>query len=443
MIDILKNKFIEKFFPYAKEIKELVKNNQDIVVDTVTLGQLYGGLRDVVALPTETSLLDANDGIRFRGLSIDDLHTKLPKDSIGSNEPIPEALFYLLLTGQVATNEEVQNIKQLLISKQNLPSYIIDLIKTLPVNLHPMIKFTTVLSALEHESVFNKAYHNGTPKDKLWEYAYEDAISLIAKMPTLVSYIYHYTYNNGKIISPNNSLDWAGNFAHMLGDEDISATSLKKEFIRLYMVIHSDHEGGNASANTAHLTGSTLASPFGAFAAGMHSLSGPLHGMATQNALDWLNSMLKEAKAKNTVANKDFITSYINNTIANKQVVPGYGHAVLRKTDPRFTAQMDFAKKHNLNSDLLQAVWGLYEVAPNILGQIGKIKNPFPNVDAHSGAMLDYFGFKNSEFYTVLFGASRALGIMAQQVCDRAFGHPLHRPKSVTSDWIKENILKK
>ncbi len=119
-------------------------------------------------------------------------------------------------------------------------------------------------------------------------------------------------------------------------------------------------------------------------------------------------------------------------------MVPGYGHAVLRKTDPRFTAQMEFAKRYCADDELINVVWNIYEVAPKILGNIGKIKNPWPNVDAHSGSLLVHFGMVEYDFYTVMFGVSRALGVMASLCWDRALGFGLERPKSVTTEWVEK-----
>jgi citrate synthase len=132
-----------------------------------------------------------------------------------------------------------------------------------------------------------------------------------------------------------------------------------------------------------------------------------------------------------------------NKTIGEGKVVPGYGHAVLRKTDPRFTAQMEFAQKHMPDDELVNIVWDVYDIAPRVLGGIKKIKNPWPNVDAHSGALLVKYGMVEYDFYTVLFGVSRALGVLASLIWDRTLGLPIERPKSVTSEWLRNQIEKK
>ncbi|MGV3278097.1 citrate (Si)-synthase [Rickettsiales bacterium LUAb2] len=441
-MDKIKTKFAELAIPYANKIKQLVKENADLAVSEVTLGQLYGGMRGVMSLVTETSLLDPIKGIAFRGNSIDKIYENITSTNTVGNEPLPEVMFALFLNGEFPNKDEVELISKTWGKKCcDLPSYVYDLINKMPKNTHPMVQFSTIISALQNESLFAKAYHDQTHKNKLWEYAYEDAINIISFLPRLVSYIYNHNYNNDKHIDPDNSLDWAGNLAHMLGDKDNSKTSQFKEFLRLYMSLHSDHEGGNASAFTCHVVGSTLANPYAAYSASMQSLSGPLHGLACQSVLEWLQDMLKHFGNPNQLT-KEQITDYINHSLNHGLVVPGYGHAVLRNTDPRFLAQMNFAKKYNIQSTLIDTVWDVYSVAPEILGKTGKIKNPYPNVDAHSGAILDYFGLKNTEFYTVLFGMSRSIGILTSLVWDRVFMHPIHRPKSVTSEWVKTNIIK-
>ena len=434
----LKYKFSQKTVPYIKEIKSLVKNCGDKVVDNITVQQLYGGARDVITLVTETSNLDPNNGISFRGITLENLCKASPENHMGSKEVLPEALFYLLLIGEIPTKEEIKSLSETWQKRANLPNYVIQAIKAIPQSASPMVKFITAIAAMEANSLFSKALDDGVGKDKQWEFLFEDAMNLIASLPLVASYVYSQTYKDGKIRDIDPSLDWAGNFAHLLGDKDSSKTSELKEFMRLHMSIHSDHEGGNASAFTSHVTGSTLASPYGTFASGMHSLSGPLHGMATQTALEWIKDMIKHFGAKPSI---EQIKTYINDTLNKGQVVPGYGHAVLRKTDPRFTVQMNFAQKHNMKSDILETVWNTYSVAPSILGSVAKIKNPYPNIDAHSGAVLDYLGFNEPKFYTVFFGVARSLGIMAQQIWDRAFMSPIYRPKSVTSEWIKQEFI--
>ena len=431
----IKDLFKVKADEQNKEIKSILEQHGNLKIEDVTLAQVYQGMRGITGLVTETSLLDANEGIRFRGYSIPELRESLPKAESGS-EPLPEGLFYLMLIGEVPTQEDVEHVSATWARRSHVPNHVFDVIESFPVSSHPMTQFTAAVLALQTESKFAKAYNEGISKKQYWDYVYEDTMTLIARLPRVAAYIYRRKYKNGEHIQPDGMLDWSGNFAHMLGFEDEGF----KELMRLYLTIHADHEGGNVSAHATHLVGSALSDPYLSFAAGMTGLAGPLHGLANQEVIRWIEEMCKELNTAQPT--KDQIGEYIHKTLKEGKVVPGYGHAVLRKTDPRFTAQMEFAKRHCPDDATVQTVWNVYEVAPPILEGTGKIKNPWPNVDAHSGALLKHYGLVEEEFYTVLFGVSRALGVLASLCWDRALGFPLERPKSVTTEWVKKFIAK-
>lgn len=419
----------------AKEIKTIIAEHGELVLDKVTVAQAYQGMRGIPGLITETSLLDSNEGIRFRGFSIPELREKLPK-APGGTEPLPEGLFYLMLTGDVPTQEDAEHISATWARRSHVPNHVFDTIESLPVSTHPMTQFCIAVLALQTESKFAKAYHDGISKKEYWDYIYEDSMTLIARLPRVAAYIYRRKYKNGEHIQPDGMLDWGANFAHMLGFEDKSFWAL----MRLYLTIHADHEGGNVSAHATHLVGSALSDPYLSFAAGMTGLAGPLHGLANQEVIRWIEELQENLGTLEPT--KEQIAQYIKDTLASGKVVPGYGHAVLRKTDPRFTAQMEFAKTHCPDDPTVKTVWNVYEVAPPILEGTGKIKNPWPNVDAHSGALLKHYGLVEEDFYTVLFGVSRALGVLASLCWDRALGFPIERPKSMTTEWVKKFIAK-
>lgn len=430
----IKDLFKEKADALNADIKKMIAEHGDYKVGEITIAQVYQGMRGMTGLITETSLLDANDGIRFRGYSIPELREKLPKAE-GGTEPLPEGLFHLMLLGELPNKEDVDHLSAVWARRSHVPNYVFDVIESLPVNTHPMTQFSIGVMALQRESIFAKEYAKGISKKDHWDFVYEDTMNLIARLPRVAAYIYRRKYKDGDHIQPNGMLDWAGNFAHMLGFEDKSFWAL----MRLYMTIHADHEGGNVSAHTTHLVGSALSDPYLSFAAGLNGLAGPLHGLANQEVIRWIEEMQKELGAESPT--KEQIAEYIKKTLKEGKVVPGYGHAVLRKTDPRFTAQMEFGKTHCPEDPLVQTVWNVYEVAPAILESTGKIKNPWPNVDAHSGALLKHFGLVEEDFYTVLFGVSRALGVLASLCWDRALGLPLERPKSVTTEYLKKLVV--
>ncbi len=433
-MDRLKEKFASIALPMAQEVKEMVKNHGDVVLGTYNVASVYSGMKGMIGLITETSLLDSEEGIRFRGYSIPELRTLLPK-APGGQEPLPEGLFYLMLIGELPTQEDVNELSTLFAERSDVPQHVFNVLDALPLDTHPMTQFTTAIMAMQTESVFAKEYAKGMNKKDYWSYTFEDCINVIARLPIVAAYIYRRTYKNSEHIAADRTLDWGANFAHMLG---MGASADVKALMRLYLTIHADHEGGNVSAHTTHLVGSALSDPYLSLAAAMNGLAGPLHGLANQEVIKWIFEMVDELGT--TKPTKEQIAEYVNRTIKAGKVVPGYGHAVLRKTDPRFTAQMEFAKRHNLDDDYVNIVWNMYEVVPSILESLGKVKNPWPNVDAHSGSLLVHYGMKEYPFYTVLFGVSRALGVLAQLVWDRALGHPLERPKSVTTEWVKNKV---
>ncbi|XP_042066184.1 citrate synthase, mitochondrial-like [Salvia splendens] len=426
---------LKELIPQQQErLKKLRSEHGKVQLGNITVDMVIGGMRGMTGLLWETSLLDAEEGIRFRGLSIPECQKLLPAAKSGG-EPLPEGLLWLLLTGKVPTKEQVDSLSKELRSRATVPDHVYKTIDALPVDAHPMTQFTTGVMALQVQSEFQKAYEKGIHKSKYWEPTYEDSLSLIAQLPIVASYVYRRMYKNGQVIPMDDSLDYGGNFAHMLGFDDPAM----QELMRLYVTIHSDHEGGNVSAHTGHLVASALSDPYLSFAAALNGLAGPLHGLANQEVLLWIKSVVEECGEN---VSKEDLKKYVWKTLNSGKVVPGYGHGVLRNTDPRYTCQREFALKHMPEDPLFKLVSNLYEVVPPILLELGKVKNPWPNVDAHSGVLLNYYGLTEARYYTVLFGVSRAIGICAQLIWDRALGLPLERPKSVTMEWLEKHCKK-
>lgn len=430
-MDPLKKKFFEKSQVLMKELKALRKEKGDVKVGEVNLKQVLTGMRGVKSMVWETSQLDPIEGIRFRGYSIPQLRELLPSVK-GDKQPLPEGLFWLMLVDEIPTQEDVEWLSNEWDKRSAIPDHTFATLEALPEDTHPMTQFTIAIMSLQTESVFAQRYAEGMSKADYWDASYEDSMNLIAKLPRIAAYIYRRSFHGGDHIDPDHSLDWAGNYAHMLGIQGQDFKSL----MRLYLTIHADHEGGNASAHTVHLINSTLSDVYNSFAGGMNSLAGPLHGLANQEVIKFIFELVDELGTSKPT--KEQLASYVQKTLDNGKVIPGYGHAVLREPDPRFMAQKTFAENYIKDSDHVQIVWDLFEVVPPILESLGKVANPWPNVDAHSGAILVHYGLKEYQYYTVLFGVSRALGVLAATTWSRALGFPLERPKSVTSKWIKE-----
>lgn len=428
---------LKEVVPHKQErLKKLKLDHGETVIGDVKVGNLLGGMRGLKAMLWEGSVLDPNEGIRFHGLSIPDCQKVLPP-APGGKEIIAESMLWLLMTGQVPTTEQTRELSRELAEKGELPKFVEELLDSLPVDLHPMTQLGMSVAALNRGSKFQSAYERGIKKTEYWTYALEDSLDLIAKLPTIAARIYRNIYRPGEVIAPiDKDLDLVGNYSNMLG---YGKNQTLTEYLRLYIALHGDHEGGNASAHTSHLVGSTLSDPYLSYSAALYALAGPLHGLANQEVLRWQLNMLKEIG--NEVTHSD-IKEYLWRTLKSGQVVPGYGHGVLRKPDPRFIALREFCQgvPELNNSPIIRLVQSTSEVAPDVLKEHGKTKNPYPNVDAASGCVLYHYGLTEFKYYTVIFGVSRALGALTQLVWSRALGLPIERPKSLSMDAIEDIV---
>ncbi|MFN6093202.1 MAG: citrate (Si)-synthase, partial [Bacteroidota bacterium] len=325
-MDKLKEKFAQKALPLADEVKAMIKEHGDLVLGSYTLEQVYHGMKGMIGMVTETSKLDAEEGIRFRGYSIPELREKLPQGVGGEN--LPEGMFYLLLTGELPTEEDARDVSNAWARRSHVPKHVFDMLDSLPKGTHPMTQFSLAILAMQTESNFAAEYRKGINKKQYWDPMFEDVMNCIARLPRIAAYIYRRTYKDGVHIEPNPKLDWGANFAHMLGFDDDGMKSL----MRLYLTIHVDHEGGNVSAHTTHLVGSALSDAYLSLSAGMNGLAGPLHGLANQEVVRWIYDLREHYEGR--LPSKEEIADYVKQTLAAGRVVPGYGHAVLRKTDP-------------------------------------------------------------------------------------------------------------
>ncbi|MCU0252443.1 MAG: citrate (Si)-synthase [Vicinamibacterales bacterium] len=385
--DTLKQK-IEEFRPRTTR---LTKEFGKIVIDQVTIDQAIGGARDIRCLVTDISYLDPQEGIRFRGKTIPETFEALPK-APGSKYPTVESFWYFLLTGEVPTAAQVDEVVAEWKTRQAVPQYVFDALRALPRETHPMTMLSIGLLALQKDSKF-LAYYNSGKFNKMaaWEYVYEDASDIVARISVLAAFIYNLKFRGDKQIAIDPKLDMGANFAHMIGQSEEY-----KDVARMYFILHSDHESGNVSAHTTHLVHSALSDPYYAYSAGLNGLAGPLHGLANQEVLSWTMEFQKKYCA-NQEPTKELITKALWDTLNAGQVI-----------------------------------------APGVLTEHGKTKNPWPNVDAQSGVIQWYYGLKEWDFYTVLFGVGRALGCMANITWDRGLGYAIERPKSVTTAMLEK-----
>jgi citrate synthase len=423
-MSLLKQELRKQIPRVQNEIKQLIIDKGDEKISDVTVAQAFSGLRGIKAFVCDTSSVSADKGLIIRGIPLLEI-----------THILPEEVFFLLLTGRLPSKDELTDLKKDFSSHLEVPDYVWRVLSEMPDDAHPMTLFNTGILAMQNESIFRKKYDAGMSKTEFWEAILEDGIQLLAKLPTLGAGIYRMRFNKGDRITPDSNKDWAGNFVHMIGLPDDTGDFHK--LMQLYFMLHCDHEGGNVSAFASHTVASALSDPYYAVTAGLNGLAGPLHGLANQECLKFVLSVRDEFGG---VPSEEELKKYCWERLNNGRVIPGYGHAVLRCPDPRFTAFIKFGQEHIKDDDVFSIVDRLFNVVPDVLQEQGKAKNPWPNVDAASGSLLYYYGLREFNFYTVLFSISRTMGMISQMVWERALGIPITRPKSVTTDWIRNTV---
>jgi len=431
-MNTLKSKLYEKIEAHRPRIKRLLDEHGEKVINEVTVQQVIGGMRGIKSLITDISYLDPYEGIRYRGYTLPEVFEKLPK-ARGSKMPIVEGLFYLLLTGEIPTESQVADVVYDSVNRRQLPKYVYEVIDAFPNNSHPMVILSAAVMSMQRESIFNLRYQRGMDKRDYWDPTFEDAFSLISKLPVIGAYIYNKLYTKKQNVYQDPTLDFGGNFASMLGiDKPYDDVS------RMYFIVHADHESGNVSAHAGHLISSSLSDVYYSISGMINGLAGPLHGLATQEVLRWIQEI--RGRLGNKVPSEAEMKKFVHDTLNGGQIIPGFGHAVLRKTDPRYTIQREFSLENFPDDELFKYVDMLYRVVPPILQEHGKAKNPWPNVDAQSGVIQWHYGITQYDFYTVLFSIGRALGVISNIIWARALGYPIERPKSITTDMLEQIV---
>ncbi len=418
---------------WRNRVKYLVQNYGSSKVCDVTVEQIYGGIRGVQIQVSDISYVDPHRGILLRGFSIPEVLAQLPRAE-GSAFPLAGGLYYLLMVDRMPSLDEALAVEREWKDRSTVPEFVYDVLAAMPPHTHPMTLFSQALLCLQTGSTFARRYNDGLGKADYWEATLEDSLDLTAKLPTIAAFIYNQKYQHGLRIDPDPDLDWSANFSHMIGQRD---SPEYRELCRLFFVLHSDHEGANVSAHTSHLVNSALSDVYLSCAAAMNGLAGPLHGLANQECIRWL---LSARASFDHFPSPSELAQFAWDQLNAGRLIPGYGHAVLRVTDPRFTAQYEFANQYLPDDELFRFVKLVYEVLPGVLTRFGKVKNPWPNVDAINGTLQYHYGIREFDFYTVLFGMSRILGLSTHAVWARALGKPIERPKSLTTRMLEEMV---
>lgn len=357
----------------------------DEVLFSITKEHLNTGLRGFPVGTVRTSVVHPTEGLSYVGYPIADLaHLD------------PEAAVYLLFNKALPTDEQLAAFKADLVRRSKVDPKVIATLAALPKEGHPMEWLMVGLNLL---GMLGKTGN-----------FLEDGLNVVARMPEVVAAIYRIRSGWGAPIASKPELGLIENFVHMLGVPGADPGRLTK-LLRIFYVLHLDHGGGNLSTFVGKAVASGLADTYASLVGAMAGLYGPRHGRANQDCLDFLRKV--------GTSDPDQVEAFVRNELATGGLVFGFGHAVLRVEDPRATVQYALGEEICPNDPLFLTAKAMRERGVKVLKENPKVSNPYPNVDAVSGTLLQAVGLKDSDFYTVLFGLSRCSGIAAQIVDER------------------------
>jgi citrate (Si)-synthase len=399
-----------------------------ITTGPLTVEHLLRGNRGVPAALTDTSFVHPGQGLHFLGTT--------PCQDMVTMATLPEQVFWYMLLETLPSAQDVHDFQEDLRSRAMVPDYAWAVLEALPPAMHPMSQLQVLTDALEGEARFRGRYQAGMPRQEHWQWMLEDGLDLLARVPQVAAAIYRRCFLKAPRLAPNLELDWAAQFVQMLGIDD--PDGLLTAYMRQYVIMHADHEAANASANTAAIINSTLATMASTLVGAFAALSGPLHGTANQDALGFLEGALAHFGRLPTLEEAE---AYLYDFVAAGGIVPGFGHPQLRDLDARFVVLTEFLDRLPAMARQHEAIVCMRlfaEIGPGVLKKFPKIANPHPNIDFGSGAVLYGLGMTQRNFFTVLFCLSRMWGVIAQAVRARAELRPIIRPLSYTLAMVEE-----
>lgn len=440
----------EKVSAQRALVKRLRGTYGDAVIGTCSVNQAYGGMRGATVMTYETSDVDPYNGVRIRDRPLVDVYRILPRPP-GAQHPYAEGMLWLLLTGDIPRASQVAALRERLAARSAVPDGVFRVLDAFPKEAHPMTQLSAALLAMQPQSEQAMSYASGAAMvaardDALWRRCLTDVLTVIAQQTVVAAYIYR--KRKGTLEKTDGGscgrdlrldaymprLDLAASFARMMGFDDVVTDDL----FRMHLCTHMDHGGGSASCLGVRVVGSTLADAFRAWSSAVNGLAGPRHGLANEEVMRFLFRLRDFLDAR--PASPALLHEFCQSTLRAGAVIPGYGHTTLLATDPRFHMQRAFAKKHMADDELCALVSALFGVVPDILKEQGKIRSPWPNVDAHSGVLLYNRGLTDIQFHTIMFATSRVMGPLANLVWDRALNLAIVRPMSVTTRWVKAHL---
>lgn len=374
------------------------------VIFEVKKEHLETGLRGYPVGYCTTSKVDPQKGLFY----IDH-----PIIELAKMEPIE--VIYMLYHGKMGEEGDIKNFYGDLEKRTNLKPEVLKTIQSMPKSGHPM-------------KLFASAILTAGMLECTGDYR-EDCLNIIAKVPLIAAAVI--THHAGWTFGENHpEKGYIENFTGLINPPKADLKMLEHVF-KVFNILHYDHGGGNLSAFVGKAVCSGLEDMYGSLASSMCALAGPRHGKANQDCLEFTKLMLEQLGESATLQD---VEALLKDRLSKKELIFGFGHAVLRVEDPRATIFYDIAKENYSSDPLIKMALLLREAGPKVLKENPKVSNPYPNVDAISGALLTAAGFPYPQYYTVLFGMARMVGIARQIVYERCEaregkGVAIYRPK--------------
>ena len=350
------------------------------------------GLRGVAAATTRTSFVEPFGALYYSGYNIDDL----------VDQSSYEEVIYLLLNNKLPTQTELDKLKSDLFSEMMLPKPVVQRIRGASPSSHPMEVLRTGIS---HLGEFDPE-----PDDTSDEANKRRAVRIIAKLPTIISFLYR-TRNNEDAIVPLRENSFAENFLYMFRGK--AADPEEKAAMERYMILHADH-GLNASTFAARVTAGTGSDMYSAITSAVGTLKGPFHGGASER-------VMKMCYEINSI---DEVEAYIQSMLDDKKKIMGFGHRVYRTEDPRSRHLRVMAERMCRQRDTL----AIYNKCNKIETTVHEKKGIYPNVDFYAAIVMHILGVP-SYFFTSFFASSRVTGWVAH-VLEQYADAVLIRPTS-------------
>jgi len=389
---------------------DLVSDDRSLL--NLTTAHLNTGLRGVPVGTCRTSFVTPEEGVHYCGYPITELAMLAPEDVV-----------YLLFHKELPNLEQSVEFREELQSRGAIPDGLEQVLATLPREGHPMDWLSIGIHTLGML---------GGVDD--WR---EDAMNLIARMPRLMGLIFRYREGRvADIPSDDLTLPLVGRFANTLDLKGIDKAIMNR-VLSTYLVLHMDHGGGNLSTFAGKAVASGHATIYSSMAGAMNALSGPLHGRANQSCFEFVKRIGTSEPAE--------VERFVRGELEAKRPIFGFGHAVLRTEDPRASAQFELGQEICPDDEYFKTICVLREVAPMVLAENPKIRNTNANVDIASGALLNFAGLQDAEYYTTFFGWARVAGIGAQIVDERTVmrggkGIPIYRPKYIAEEQTLRHL---